>query len=564
MHEVHIMAKAILPAIAAVLYLRMSSAKQDKSIPAQRDELLKLAKLKGYTIVREYVDPAVSGDATEKRTGFLALRERCEIGPDFKIILVWHEDRFSRNDPLEYGYWLKPIRDSGVILETPSGRVDWESLGGRLISLIGQEMRHDYLRQLSRNVARGQLAAAKNGTGGTGGRAPGGYKHKDGKVLVERDKAAVVLHAFEEYDKPSASLRSVVDILNREGHLTARGNKWCITTLRDTLTNRKYAGDFVRLRYRAGKYHAIKDGEIVSRHKGDVVEEVEPIVVENNHKAIVSRKLFDRVQRKLKGQRRRTSHRTGHQYLFSGLLRCGDCGGPMGGIVNNNGSGERKYRYGCRTFHGQGRSACHCNSIGEDNLLDTVLRKMQAEVFSEKAIDRLLVAYRKRLAARRRIVPADDSKLRRRIEDLDRQIDQGLDRVLSAPENLVSTLYAKLDKLKAERDRLKAQLLAPGQAAADATATDDAKVEEAALVLRDMREAFTDADPAEIRDLLSPLVSKIELNFSHVQEGKKKRNPFEHGTIFVRPTDPALFLLFGISESSPAPGSPSCFSKRGR
>ena len=139
--------------------------------------MTKLAKLKGYQIVREYLDPAISGDDTERRVGFLKLREDCENGPDFSIVLCWHEDRFSRNDPLEYGYWLKPIRDSGVILETPTGRVDWESLGGRLLSLIGQEMRHDYLRQLSRNVARGQLAAAKNGTGGTGGRAPGGYKH---------------------------------------------------------------------------------------------------------------------------------------------------------------------------------------------------------------------------------------------------------------------------------------------------------------------------------------------------------------------------------------------------
>jgi len=179
------MAQRILPENAAVLYLRMSSAKQDKSIPAQRDELLRLAQRKGYTVRREYVDPAVSGDDTEKRTGFLRLREDCENGPDFSIILCWHEDRFSRNDPLEYGYWLRPIRASGVVLETPTGRVDWESLGGRLLSLIGQEMRHDYLRQLSRNVARGHLAAARHGRG-VGGRAPTGYKVVNETAVVVR------------------------------------------------------------------------------------------------------------------------------------------------------------------------------------------------------------------------------------------------------------------------------------------------------------------------------------------------------------------------------------------
>jgi len=554
------MAHGILPENAAVLYLRMSSAKQDKSIDAQRDELLKLALRKGYTIRREYVDPAISGDDTERRTGFLRLREDCENGPDFSIVLVWHEDRFSRNDPLEYGYWLKPIRDSGVVLETPTGRVDWESLGGRLLSLIGQEMRHDYLRQLSRNVARGQLAAAKDGRGGTGGRAPGGYKHKDGKVLVERDKAAVVLHAFQEYDKASASLRSVVDLLNREGLRTARGNKWSITTLRGTLTNRKYAGDFVRLKYRAGKYHAIKDGEIVTRRKGEGVEEVEPIVVEDHHKAIVPRRLFDRVQRKLAGQRKRTAHRTGHQYIFSGLLRCGDCGGRMGGAPAMDGSKYKKYfTYICRTYHSHGPAACHCNSMSEDKLLDVVTRKLQAEVLSETAISRLLDAYRKRLAARRRGVPADDGgRLRKQIDKLDRQIDQGLDRLVLVPEKLVGTLSAKIEKLREELDRLKDQLNAAGQPETCSVVEDDRKVEEAARVLRDMREAFADAEPAAVRDLISPLVSKIELQFDHVQEGKKRRHLCKGGTILVRPVDPALSLLFGISGSWSEPTPPNC------
>ena len=51
-----------------------------------------------------------------------------------------------------------------------------------------------------------------------------------------------------------------------------------------------------------------------------------------------------------------------------------------------------------------------------------------------------------------------------RLRDLDRQIDQGAERVFSAPAGIVATLYAKLDRLRAERDRLQAQLNAAGQA----------------------------------------------------------------------------------------------------
>ena len=77
-----------------------------------------------------------------------------------------------------------------------------------------------------------------------------------------------------------------------------------------------------------------------------------------------------------------------------------------------------------------------------------VVSKLQDHLFSELAIEKLLSLYRKRLAARRKSVPVDDGRLRKRLdEEINRQIDQGAQRVLSAPEKLVSTIYAKLDKL---------------------------------------------------------------------------------------------------------------------
>jgi site-specific DNA recombinase len=544
------MVKSILPQNSAVLYLRMSDERQEYSIDAQRAELLRYAEKHSYKILREYLDEAISGDDTGRRAEFLRMREDVQKG-EFSVVLCWDQDRFGRFDGIEGGFWIFPFRQAGVRLETiAQGRIDWDDFHGRLVYMIQQESKHSYLRDLSRNVARGQLDAAKNGRGGTGGRAPAGYKQDGDEILVDPEWAAIIRAIFAEYLKPDASLRSVVEMLNTKGILTTRGNKWSVTTVRDTLSNRKYTGAFVRFRYRVGKYHAIKDGEIVTRQKTDSREEPDPMVVEDRFEAIINKRTFERVQRKLAKQQKRTQHRTGHQYTFTGLLRCGDCGGPMGGAPAMDGSKYKKYFvYRCRNYHSQGPSACHCNSIGEDKLLNAVSRKMQAEVFSETAIERLLVAYRKRLAARRKIVPADDGRLRKQIDKLNQQIDQGVERVLSAPEKLVGTIYAKIDRLRAERDRLQAQLDAAGKPETGSVPQDAQKVEEAARVLRDMREAFKDAKPEEIRELISPLVSKIELHFDHVQEGKKRRNPFQYGTVFVRPTDPALSLLFGISEN---------------
>jgi len=539
------MAKPIVPVVWVVLYLRMSSKKQDKSIPAQREALLALAKRKGYRVRREYVDKAVSGDETEKRSGFLQLREDAETLGDFDIILVWDEDRFSRNDPLELGYWLKPIRDAGIVLETPKGQVDWETLGGRLVYLISQEMKHNYLRDLSHNVARGQLAAANNGRRGTGGRNPSGYKQDGDQVLVDPERAAIVRRIFEEYAKPEASLRSVVELFNRNGIKTARGNKWSVSTVRDVLTNEKYTGAYVRFRYRNGKYHAIQDGEIVLRSKSDRFQvESDPVVFEDNHEPIVSRELFDRVQRKLKTQRTRTAAKSRRQYPLSGLVRCGDCGGPMGGGSNRNGSGERVYRYMCRTFHAKGKSACFCNTIREDRLLGCVVGMIQREYLSEKAVERLRKKIHKQQEAERRTVaPIDCKRLRKKIQDLDQKIDQGAERVFSAPEGIVDRLYAKLDELRRERDNLQDQIRAAEMPRNGTQGTDEREVEEALETLRDLRSAIEDADPEDLRELLVSIVSRIELHYSHDTSGKKAKNTFEHGTIFVRPPVESSLLI---------------------
>jgi DNA invertase Pin-like site-specific DNA recombinase len=56
----------------------MSSERQATSIEDQRHELTKYAERHGYAVSVEYLDEAISGDATERRTGFLALRDAAE------------------------------------------------------------------------------------------------------------------------------------------------------------------------------------------------------------------------------------------------------------------------------------------------------------------------------------------------------------------------------------------------------------------------------------------------------------------------------------------------------
>lgn len=99
--------------VRAALYLRMSSGKQENSIPAQRVELLAYAKKMGYEVVDEYLDEAVSGDDTERRIGFLQMREDARTG-QFNVVLCWDQDRLGRWDLIDGGHFIRPFRQAGV------------------------------------------------------------------------------------------------------------------------------------------------------------------------------------------------------------------------------------------------------------------------------------------------------------------------------------------------------------------------------------------------------------------------------------------------------------------
>jgi site-specific DNA recombinase len=176
--------------VNAVAYYRMSSDKQEASIPAQRGEVERLAERRGYKIIREYVDEGISGDDTAKRKQFQAMIADADRG-EFSAILCWDQDRFGRFDSIEAGRWIHPLREAGVCLETVAqGRTDWTDFAGRMIYGITQEGKNAFLRDLSRNVVRGHLSKAKQGLW-QGGKPPFGYAVQDQRLVVDADQAAV-------------------------------------------------------------------------------------------------------------------------------------------------------------------------------------------------------------------------------------------------------------------------------------------------------------------------------------------------------------------------------------
>lgn len=554
-------------------YLRRSTGKQEMSLSDQRREIERLACENGYKIVRWYQDDSISGDATEKRSGFLRMHGDATNGRDFEVILVWDQDRFGRFNSLEAGYWVHPLVNAGVRLVTVTeGPINWNDFTGRLMYGIKQEGKHQFLHDLSRNTARGQITSVLNGWL-TGRAAPYGYdrmlvdEHGEHRqrvyngekyakprswhvTLVPSDdpqKVATAKWMFENYANTDIGLRAMADELNSKGIPGPGGGTWWIGTIREILKNETYAGDFIWPKRNLGKYNRISGQEIKARN-GDVssvkfTDEAERIEQADIFPALVDRKTFARVQEKLSQRNRQTTTRRskhGDNYILTGLLFCGHCGAKMYGARKTRRKNGKSYvweNYVCSTYHTQGKTQCGHHKIDQHDLLSFLLRTLRDAVLAGGEKETLRERVRERLESRQQADPSDLKSLRRKVAELDKEIQHGTKRLLRAPDDIADLLGQELSTMRRERDRLTRELEEMDQAApADVDAEVDATVDR----LWAMADELDKAEPARLRELVRRMVDRIDLWFDRQERGKRTFHPFRKGTIDLRP-DPLIF-----------------------
>jgi len=122
--------------IRAAAYVRVSTGKQAKegfSLEAQVDELGRLARQLGVSHLYWFLDAARSGIDFDRRklNKILDLAERGEISR----LLAVEIDRIGRNSRRLLNFFFD-LRDYGVVIDTPEGELDVNSLHGLLISTI--------------------------------------------------------------------------------------------------------------------------------------------------------------------------------------------------------------------------------------------------------------------------------------------------------------------------------------------------------------------------------------------------------------------------------------------
>ena len=155
-------------------YIRMSSRQQDKSPAEQRAEITKLAAREGCRVVEWFTDGAITGDSTaDDRPGLAALLAAAKAHR-FTMVLAWHTNRISREDPMDAIVFYNQLRKAGVDLHTCcEGAIALEDFAKQLLLFVNQKASNDFLSELSAKSLRGKIANAKLG-GWNGGSAPYG------------------------------------------------------------------------------------------------------------------------------------------------------------------------------------------------------------------------------------------------------------------------------------------------------------------------------------------------------------------------------------------------------
>jgi DNA invertase Pin-like site-specific DNA recombinase len=511
-----------------VLYLRMSTDRQEASIPQQREECAKHARKLGYSIIREYIDEGISGDATRKRKAFQKMIADAQAG-GFDRILCFDQDRFGRFDMIEAGSWIMPLREAGVSLETiAQGVIDWNDFAGRLTYAVAQEGKHQFLRDLSRNALRGQIARVRQGDGMYGAAAPYGYRRETTivgrsritKLVPNPIEAAVVRKIFECYTASGGTLLAVGQMLNREKIPSpSRRSKWHRNAVRRILRNRTYAGDYVWGQTMSGRYNVRVGEDIVVRRGAMKTTKNDPIVHEGILPAIVTREQFDRVQ-ELLGQRQKATRRPGSAKPLSGLIVCGCCGSPM--HVNFS-----DYRCSRSVDFGDGQR-CTVPIARGMPLMHSIAEQLQKAVLAPKP----LAAIKKKLEA---LVKAEQNgngrdttaTLAREIEHLEKQIAEGIARIPMLPKGLVPEFAKQLDSIRAERDQLTRQRQKACTAKQGGRLAIENRVAEAIAAAYGLRQTLAAGDPAAVNEGLRKFGVRVYFDASRARVEVDPLHPME-------------------------------------
>lgn len=403
----------------AVIYARYSSHGQtEQSIEGQLHDNHAWAKQQGITVIREYIDRALTG-TKDQRPDFQRMIEDA-AKRQFEMVIVWKLDRFARNR-YDSAIYKARLKKYGVRVVSVKENIT-DSPEGIILEGLLESMAEYYSANLSQNVKRGLRESAEKGYW-CGGSVPYGYKAENHRLVPDEKTAPIIRYVFEEYAN-GTSKKEIIDELNRRGVRSQKGKPLTYTSFQSALRTTTYIGEYV--------YH------------GKVIPCADPLV---------SREVFDKVQERLDQRAHAPAAAKARvPYLLQGKAYCGLCGAPMFGESGTSHTGKLHTYYCC--CNRKRKKGCNKKRERREELETFVVAQTMEYILTPDRMNRIAKAvvqeYNKEFSGSR----VDD--IEKAIAQIDREMDKLVDALIDAPKAAYQKIYARMEMLETQKAEFEA------------------------------------------------------------------------------------------------------------
>lgn len=396
-----------------------------------------------------FIDEGFSGGNT-KRPSFLNMMDLIRLGK-FDVVAIYKIDRISRNI-VDFFKIYEELEKYNVKLVSITENFDTTTPIGKMMMIMLSafaDMERENIRQ---RVKDNMIALAKKGCF-TGGFVPFGceVEKKEGKSylkIVDTDILQLMFTKYLELGTLYATQKYLLD--NNIKTVTAR------SSLRDILRNPVYCKSSEEVsRYLEDKY------EVVGKANGKGYTTYGkttgyPTLIVGKHKACIDSELFLKVNMLIDKNREDTSKKKSKVYWLSNILYCPYCGGKYT-IVNS----DRNSYYVCthrinRKSGGMGRDTTkekcinnkYINALELENKVSKLIYALEDKKYFESVYSKSVGDGNKK----------EIDILESKINKNNTSIDNLVDKLTVASDQVSKILMDKIEKLNTENNELKISL----------------------------------------------------------------------------------------------------------